>query len=188
MDKVLPLEYKDADGGGPMKKYLYRFAAMVLLGCVLAGHAEDAKIDKLTAQLKDPDAGIRARAAIALSQVRPPAKDALPGLTAALADNNLNVRYWAATALKKFGPEAVSAVPALIMALKTFPGGKPELEGPVRYFPDVRSVSAEALGAIGPGAKDAIPALEEATKDQNKDAQVAATAALKNIHTDAGKK
>lgn len=170
-----------------MKERLYRFAAVVLLVCAHAGYAGDAKIDKLVTQLKDPDSGIRARAAVSLSQMNPPSKDALPFLVAALADNNLNVRYWAATALKKFGPEATGAVPGLIGALKTFPGGKPELEGPVRYFPDVRSVSAEALGAIGPGAKEAIPALEEATKDEDKDVQSAAIAALKNIRKDTGK-
>ena len=91
----------------------------------------------------------------------------VPALAAALADRNLNVRYWSASALGGLGPDARPAVPALVGALKTFPGGSPELDGPARYYPDVRSVAAQALGAIGPLAKAAIPALKEATADQN---------------------
>jgi len=72
-------------------------------------------------------------------------------------------------------------VPALIAALKTFPGGTAELDGPGRYYPDVRSIAAEALGAIGPAAKDAIPALTEATRDETPDVQGAAKEALSRI-------
>ena len=164
-----------------MNRHVYLLATMILVGCACLGFAQDTKVGRLVTQLKNPDAGIRARAAFALKELGPTAKTALPALATALSDTNLNVRYWAATTLKQFGPEAVSAVPALVMSLKTFPGGTPKLEGPHRYFADIRSVSAEALGAIGPGSKDAIPALKEATKDKNADVQAAAVMALKNI-------
>jgi HEAT repeat protein len=118
---------------------------------------------------------------MSLSELGGAAKAAVPALAAALADRNLNVRYWSASALRGLGPDARQAVPALVGALKTFPGGSPELEGPARYFPDVRSVAAEALGAIGPLAKAAVPALKEATADQNADVRAAVAEALKRI-------
>ena len=156
-------------------------AVGVVMGCAASVLAQDARVAELIEQLKSPDAGIRARAAISLDQLGAAAKPAIPVLAIALADKNLNVRYWSAKVLRGFGPEAEGAVPALIAALKTFPGGSPALDGPARYYPDVRSVAAEALGAIGPAAKEAIPALKEAATDTNADVREAAAGALKRI-------
>jgi HEAT repeat protein len=142
---------------------------------------QDARVAKLVDELKSGDAGVRARAAIALDQLGGDAKPAIPALTTALADKNLNVRYWSAKVLKGFGPEAKTAVPALVAALKTFPGGSPALEGPARYYPDVRSLAAEALGAIGPAAKEALPALKEAIADKSPEVSGSAAEALKKI-------
>ena len=159
----------------------YLLAAFLLIVSSTWLHGQDERVGQLLEQLKSANPGVRAKAAKSLGEVGGAAKVAVPALGAALADRNLDVRYWAASALKKIGPEAKRAIPGLISALKTFPGGNPELEGPERYFPDVRSVAAEALGAIGPAAKEAIPALREATKDKNSDVQAAATEALKRI-------
>jgi HEAT repeat protein len=166
-----------------MNRRTLRVAAIVLMGCSTWVQGQNAQVSDLIVQLKDRDAGARARAAISLSALGAKAKPAVPALTTALSDNNLNVRYCAGNALKSVGPDAKSAVPALIAALKTFPGGSPELEGPARYYPDVRSIAAEALGAIGPAASAAIPALKEATADKSADVREAAADAIKKIGT-----
>ena len=146
---------------------------------ILAG--AQPSVQALAASLGSPDSRERIKAAMALSEAGPSAKDALPALTKALADRNLNVRYFAGSALRGLGPAAASAVPALMAMLKTFPGAVPELEGPPRYFADTRSVAAEALGAIGPAAKAARPALAEALKDPSPDVREAAAEALKKV-------
>ena len=159
----------------------YGLAAFLLIASSAWLRGQDAQVGQLLDQLKSPDSSVRAKAAISLSELGGGAKVGVPALATALADRSLNVRYWACRALRNIGPEAKGAVPGLIAALKTFPGGSPELEGPARYYPDVRSVAAEALGAIGPAAKEAIPALKVATGDKNADVSAAAAYALKKI-------
>lgn len=138
-------------------------------------------IGELATALSSPDLAVRTRAVMALAEAGPGAKDAVPALARAVGDRNLNVRYWAGSTLKALGPAAAGAVPALVGMLKTFPGGTPELDGPMRYYPDARQVAAEALGAIGPAAKAAVPALKEALKDDSDGVRQAAAAALKAI-------
>jgi HEAT repeat protein len=164
-----------------MRRGRWRIAALILMGWSASAYGEDVVVRRLIDQLRSPTAAIRARAAIELGELGAAAKTAVPALATALADNNLNVRYCAGNALKGLGPESKGAVPALVAALKTFPGGSPELEGPERYYADVRSVAAEALGAIGPGAREAIPALKEAATDKSADVRAAATDAMKRI-------
>ena len=161
--------------------WMMAIAVSFLLGSSVSVRGQEARVGELADQLKSPDAAVRARAAIALDQLGPAAKPAIPALTTALADRNLNVRYWSAKVLRGFGPEAKGAVTALIAALKTFPGGSPALDGPERYYPDVRSLAADALGAIGPAAKEAIPALKEAMADKSPDVRDSATQAIKKI-------
>jgi HEAT repeat protein len=129
------------------------WGASLLLLVTLGSLAGAATVGELTEQLKSPDAGLRGQAAMALREMGPAAKAAVPALAKAMSDRNLNVRYWAGSALRGLGPEGKASVPALIEVLKTYPGGSPELDGPPRYYPDVRSVAAEALGAIGPGPR-----------------------------------
>jgi hypothetical protein len=94
--------------------------AILLLGSSFAT-AEDDKVEALLNDLKSPNAGTRAMAAMTLGRLGPGAKAAVPGLADAVVDWNLNVRCYAAEALKAVGPEAKAAVPALIKALDTFP-------------------------------------------------------------------
>jgi HEAT repeat protein len=63
----------------------------------------------------------------------------------------------------------------------TFPGGSPALVGPMRYYPDVRSVAAEALGAIGVNARGAVPALKKALNDPDATVRSAAAEAIKRV-------
>jgi HEAT repeat protein len=143
--------------------------------------AGQGKLEELLKGLESPNPGARAMAAMSLSEMGPGAEAAVPALAKALADQNLNVRYWAASALKAVGPAAHVAVTALVQALDTFPGGSPALDGPVRYYADVRSVAAEALGAIGRRAKDAVPALKKALNDPDSVVRSAAAKALQRI-------
>jgi cyclophilin family peptidyl-prolyl cis-trans isomerase/HEAT repeat protein len=88
--------------------------------------------DELPALLRDPDRGIRRRAALAAGRIGSPA--AVVALTPLLADPEVEVRQMAAFALGLIGDRA--AVDALLAALKD-----PEAV--------VRARAAEALGNIG---------------------------------------
>jgi HEAT repeat protein len=158
--------------------------AMILAALVCEGRpcaAGQGKLEDLVKGLESPNPGARAMAATSLSKMGPAAEPAVPALSKALADRDLNVRYWAATALKAVGPAAQAAVPALINALDTVPGGSPPLDGPARYYADVRSVAAEALGAIGSRAGNAAPALKRALNDPDAAVRKAAADALQRI-------
>jgi hypothetical protein len=103
-------------------------------------------LSSLTAILGDPDPGVRAAAAWALTEVGTAGAPAVPALARALGDSSPRVRDLAAVALRNIGPPAAPAVPDLIRAL----------DDPVDY---VRFPVADAIGAIGPAASAAVPAL-----------------------------
>lgn len=143
--------------------------------------SREKSLSEFEKQMNGRDAGARARAVIKIIETGPSEAD-IPGLILGLRDNNLNVRYWAASAINKMGPAAAPAVPQLIINMNTFPGGIPALEGPERYYPDVRCASAAALGSMGPAAKQAVPVLKQtAERDPDPEVRSAAQAALKAI-------
>jgi HEAT repeat protein len=141
--------------------------------------SEGAELEELVLALTHQESALRVRAVMALALLGSDAKSAVPSLAEALGDKNLNVRYWAASALKKIGPEARAAVPYLVEALKTHPDRTPALEGPPRYYADVRWVAAEALGEIG--LSTAVPALKVAVGDEHPQVRSAAVEALEKI-------
>ena len=153
---------------------------VLCVGAIGSISAQD-QLAQLRQDLKAPNPGLRAQAAMKLGALGRAAKAAVPDLAIAVLDRDLNVRYWAATALRAMGPDAKPAIPALVKALATFAGGSPALEGPPRYYADIRSVAAEALGAIGAEAKEAVPALRQAANDSSPDVKEAAAAALAQI-------
>jgi HEAT repeat protein len=165
-----------------MRRFL---AAVTWAGLVIHAGALPARadrVDDLVAALKGPDARARATAAMSLATVKPATPAMVAALGDAALDRDLNVRYYAVGALKGIGPAARSAVPSLVKVLEgTFPDRTPPLEGPARYYADVRSVAAEALGAIGPDAKDALPALRKAAQDPSADVRDAAAEAVRRI-------
>jgi hypothetical protein len=116
--------------------------------------------------LKDKDDRTRRGAAIALGQIGPAAKDAVPALIEVLKDKDDRVRNYAASALGKIGP---AAVPALMEALKD-------------KDINVRNAAVRALGQIGPAAKAAVPSLKAMSEnDTSAYARGAAARALKQI-------
>src|SRR5262249_52684779 len=72
-------------------------------------------LDEWIKLLKDGDAKVRGTAALALRQLGPAARPAVPALIAALKDADPYVRIEASLALGKIGPDAI---PALTEALK----------------------------------------------------------------------
>ncbi len=69
-------------------------------------------LSALIAALKDEDKEVRGRAANALGQIGPAAKEAVPALIAALKDEDRLVRLHAAWALGQIGPAAIPALEA----------------------------------------------------------------------------
>ena len=134
----------------------------------------------LVQQLRHPNPGVRGMAAEKLGEMGPAARSAVKPLAAALADEDLNVRYWAARALGRMAEQAGEAVPALVGARRTTLPGR-GLQGPMRYYADVRAVSAEALGQIGAPARMALPALKEALSDEDRSVRDAAAEAVKRV-------
>jgi HEAT repeat protein len=88
----------------------------------------------LIALLKDEDSNVRQEAAVALGNLGPLAKPAIPALSATLTDQDSTVRYRAAEALGHIGPNAVGS---LVEALKD-------------EDPRVRWSAEEALKKIDP--------------------------------------
>lgn len=104
--------------------------------------------------LGDSGRWVRISAAVALGQIGPEAKEAVPSLIKALDDSDPGMRYRAAEALGKIGSEAKEAVPALLKAL-----GDNE--------PEVCMVANSAIAKIVPEVKEAAPALIKALGDSD---------------------
>jgi HEAT repeat protein len=137
--------------------------------------AQQERIDKVRADLKNPGAEIR-RAAI-LSLVHSDLSAALrEEIQAALKDKDAEVRATAATATGNLGAAAVPAVPALIAQLQDDPSK------------EARETAARALGRIGKAAKDerrAVPHLHtSAAKDADPVTRVVALGALAMMDLD----
>jgi HEAT repeat protein len=131
--------------------------------------------------------GARKYAVIALQEVGPVAKAAVPALIKALQEGeDAHIRSPAAYSLGRIGPAAKAAVPALTKALRDTDGhvrinaadalrridnssaGVPALiEVCKDPSPSNRCTAAMVLADFGPAAKDAVPALLELFKDSD---------------------
>lgn len=98
---------------------------------------------------KDADAGMRAMAVGALSEMTPLNKEALKEIFAALNDTDEGVKYVTLEVIYAIGPKlSHEAVPTLIEALTD-----PNLLA--------QRMAMQSLGVLGPAAKEATPALRE---------------------------
>jgi HEAT repeat protein len=164
-----------------------RKAAVVSLGQIALGHAEDSKLVKDIvvavgkAMRNDASAGVRAEGARVLAQV---ASDLLKDTKNAdvgsvvvdlaeglRTEKEADVRYEQAVALGRYGPQAKGAVTALAA-------------GCGDADPKVQAAAATALGRIGADAKGGLDALLPLVKSQDAEVRKAGIFALGRIEPD----
>jgi HEAT repeat protein len=169
------------------------------------------EVANLVKQLADKSPNVRNKAARALENLDPAAKDAVPVLIEALKQKDeISVGTVLPVAAKALGRLGSAAVPALIetlevkdgklqayaaMALKQMgPDAKPAvaaLIGVVKQYKEPAELAKlqaiAALGKIGPGAKEAVPTLIDVTKEKppSSAARLAAVTALGQLGPEA---
>jgi HEAT repeat protein len=121
----------------------------------------------------DEDKEACRRAAAALGQIGPAAKDAVPLLAKALQSPSLEVRHFAVDALGRIGPAASGSVPAIIAEVDI-------AKDHINYAPltRFRRYAAKALGRIGGSDQEAVRVLEEALENEDSLYRVEAALAL----------
>jgi HEAT repeat protein len=178
----------DGDGRG---------AAVEALGAI--GPAAAAAADRLADLLSDPQASVtlaavaalarigepavapltkrlgrehpaRSAAALALAEIGPPAKPALPALEALLDDADRGVRLRAAEAHWRVGGDAGKGLTVIRAGLKD---------------EALRQAAVDALFRVGPPARAALPELTEAVRDPSATVHQPAARALARIGADA---
>lgn len=152
-------------------------------------------IPVLAEALRYPDKDVRHYAAIALVNMGPKAKDALPMLAVAIKeDKEADVRKAVALSLKELGPECKPIFPTLIevlpkdtdievrinliLTLATLAiADKPALAAIIGAFKDkdeaVRTTAIEAVSKLGAAG---VPSVIEALKDKDKNSKLCAIA------------
>ncbi|MCM8794672.1 MAG: HEAT repeat domain-containing protein [Candidatus Omnitrophica bacterium] len=115
---------------------------------------DPAHIQALIRDLGSKNPQLRREAAVALTRIGPPAKEAVPALIRNLDDENALVRQNSIDALGEIRVNGAGLIPALIRRLK-------EDE---EYLNRLKA--AEVLGKFGKEAREAAPALLEAVKDE----------------------
>jgi hypothetical protein len=129
---------------------------------------EEVKIARFVALLKDENAVVRKRAAIALGQIGPEAEKAVLALEKALSDNDAQVRDAVATALERIDQ------PKTLQSLTGIVNDK-------NQDPEKRSSACEELAKRFPKEEAARTTLEEAVADAHPKVRAAAAAALETI-------
>ncbi len=133
-------------------------------------------IHVLRGLLKDRNAYVRARAAIALfSLYGVPDQELVPALGEALSVKDPEIRFYAMLALDELGPAVQPVIPALIEALGD---QEPWRQTSLYYVP---RISQRILFRLGPSA---IPSLVKALDNRNPDIRAGAAAALGLIGSD----
>jgi HEAT repeat protein len=132
------------------------------------GRSQRALTDRLLAALRDEDADVRQKAALALGQLGAATPDVVSGLLAALRDNKWSVRGEAAEALGKLGAATPEVAAGLLAALRD-------------NAQDVRFHAAQALGGLGAATPDVTAGLLAALRDNDEDVRRYAAQALERI-------
>jgi HEAT repeat protein len=137
------------------RRLVLSLVLLASVGCLLkaqenpaGGTYRDRPAEYWTGQLGDDEYEVRWRAAYALAQIGPPARDAVPVLVGMLQDRPRVVSRYALYALGRIGPGAAAAVPQIVTAMQD-----PDNDS---YF---RHIGARALGRIGPLAEAGQPLL-----------------------------
>jgi HEAT repeat protein len=116
------------------------------------------------------------RAAQALGQFGPAARDVVPLLIEALQSPSVEVRHFAVDALGRIGPEAREAVLPIVEEVDL---PKDHVNyAPLAYF---RRLAARALGRIGSSATEAVPVLQKALENEDPSYRLQAALALWKI-------
>jgi len=130
----------------------------------------DTRLEKET----DEDKEACRRAAAALGQIGPAAKDAVPLLAKALESPSLEVRHFAVDALGRIGPNAGDSVTAIVTEVDI-----PEDHINYAALTRFRRYAAKALGRIGD--QGAVPVLEKTLENEDPLYRVEAALALWKI-------
>jgi HEAT repeat protein len=159
-------------------------------------------VGALTRALRDPSPAVRQAAAVALGQIGPEAKDAVPALAWTLRDPDGYVRIDAGHTLEKFHTYSVSYIVPLLrdwnaqtrlLAVHTLevigPDAKPAVPALIERLPDpspaVRDATTSALRAIGTDVKSAGPALANLLRDPDRIVRIGAAKTLIHLGPDA---
>jgi HEAT repeat protein len=150
-----------------------RWHALAHLGKLDAAAQRAVPLELLSRALRDPDIGVRGRAALILGDLGPRASQAAPDLAEALKDVDEWVHTVAAVALVRVvGRHAAAALPVLA-------------EGLADADADTSESCARALRELGPAAKGAAPALTRALQSPNQQLGLLAAEGLVRAGADA---
>jgi HEAT repeat protein len=164
-----------------------------------------------TLMVEDPNARVRAAAALALAKMAPASRSGVAELIEALDDDEPLVRFNAVMALSRLGTEASEATPALIRALRDernqiglervhftiqhhvvvalghTSAGSDEAVGPLLEVlksaedEPLKLAVVRSLGEIGPEARAAVPLLVPLLGKEPQDVRLEASQALAKI-------
>ena len=154
-------------------------------------------VPALIAMLSRPLTSGPYNAAVALGEIGPDARAAVPALVGAFSHHSRDVHRSAARALGQIGPVCIPALlPALnapsprvrqnaLEALRWLgPPAVPALiDALINDDPQVRITAARILGDLGPAAKEASEALEKALKDPDPQVRKIAGRALSQLNS-----
>jgi HEAT repeat protein len=132
----------------------------------------------LIVALKDSDLTVRLTATTTIAEFGSQAEAAIPALTQLLKDPYEGMRVAAAAALWDVGAKPDVVLPTLIAGVKAQYADSPTKPGDAET---TRLSAVSTLGKMGVVAKAAIPALTVASKDKDKQMQLAAAQSLAKI-------
>ncbi len=177
--RSLVLAGADVGSGTTALKRLASTTLVLVVGFVAASpvYGQDDPVPGLIEKLRDRDPAVRSKAATALNQLGPEAKDAIPALVATLQDEDAVVRQKAVIAMGLIRAHPEVAIPALRKAVKDR-GALPEAEGT-----SITEAAIIAIGNYGPAAKDAVPDLLELARGEDYSPKQLAVGALGRIRS-----
>jgi len=179
---------------GVLRLTITMFLFVRFFGLLACGEeAQEQQLERLIRELQDADSDVRSNAAMALGEIGPEAKDAVPTLIQLLQNEDAEgfVRANAALALGQIGKGAEDAVPVLIQALRDQDKYvRRDAAGALEEIGTPRAIKSAkdhyrmvvTLGWIG--SEDEVPALIQALQNEDKDVRVNAVVTLGQIESE----